>query len=151
TTGPGPNANDNLVAVGTPGGADFRLVTIDPSGIALSQYANFTTTTGMSYIGWAGDHTLDLRSDIEGPGGSYSPTGVVGPPLIFDAISDPRFPDAPAFGPDDIETAIAFDLNPNATSATVSFFMEASVIPAPSVGTVGLLTLGGLTLRCRRA
>jgi hypothetical protein len=112
-------SNNNLVVLGTPGADDFQLLTIHSSlNAGVSHAATYNTATGMTYVGWAADEFSDLRTAITGGGASYSIAGVVDtsdlPP-----ITDSRYPGDPAYGPEDITSAIAFDLDPNATFASV--------------------------------
>jgi hypothetical protein len=114
-------SDDHLIVIGTPGTASFQLLTIDDNNnVGVSHAANYLSASNFTYIGWAADEFADLRNAITGAGASYSIPGVVDtsslPPIV-----DPRFPGQPAFGPEDITSAIAFDINPNATSASVIF------------------------------
>lgn len=124
-------SDDHLIVIGTAGAADFQLLTIDddlPIGVAHA--AGYLTAVNMTYIGWAADEFADLRSAITGSGATYSIVGVVDtsdlPP-----ITDSRFPSTPAFGPKDITSAIAFDVDPNATFASVLFSLGGSPTGAP--------------------
>ena len=111
--------DDHLVVVGTPGAANFQLLTIDDNfSVGVSHAAGYLTATNMTYTGWAADRFPQLRTAITGPGASYSIPGVVDT-VDLPPIADPRFPGQPAFGPTDIISAIVFDVDPNATSASV--------------------------------
>lgn len=148
-------SDDHLVVIGTPGGADFQLLTIDDDlPIGVSHAAGYTTATNMTYIGWAADEFSDLRSAITGSGAAYSIPGVVDT-TDLPPITDSRFPGNPAFGPEDITSAIAFDVDPNATFASVLFSLGGSPTGAPppppppppngqvpEPGTLTLLALG---------
>ncbi len=131
-------SDDRLVVIGTPGQADFQLLTIDDNNdVGVSHGANYLTATGMTYAGWAARQFSSLRGAITGPGESYSIAGnVTGIP----AITDARFPGAQVFGTLDITSAIAFDFDPNATLASVNFTLGGlpSGRPIPTCGEPGL-------------
>lgn len=145
-------SDDHLVVIGTPGGADFQLLTIDnDQPVGVSHAAGYLTANGMTYTGWAADEFSDLRTAITGPGASYSVAGVVDT-TDLPPITDSRFPGSPAFGPRDITSAIAFDVDPNATFASVLFSLGGSPTGTPTpppdgqVPEPGSLTLLGLGL-----
>lgn len=150
------NGDDHLIVVGTPGAADFQLLTIDDNfSVGVSHAAGYLTATNMTYTGWAADDFAELRTAITGPGASYSIPGVVDT-VDLPPIADPRFPGQPAFGPEDITSAIVFDVNPNAMSASVLLSLggsPAGIIPdlppapptpnqVPEPGSLTLLALG---------
>lgn len=158
-------SDDRLIVLGTPGASDFQLLTIDDiDNVGVAHSATYLTATNMTYIGWAADRFSDLRDAIEGPGALYSIPGVVDitdlPPIIG---GDPRFPGRPAFGDNDITSAIAFDLNATASSASLIFALGGSpegsppppieAVPEPStlvlLGT-GLAGVAGAASRRRR-
>lgn len=117
-------SDDRLIVLGTPGGADFNLLTIDDDNdVGISHSASYLTAQGMDYIGWAADEFSDLRSAITGAGAAYSIAGVVDTGSLPDLGigGDARFPGAQAYGPEDITSAIAFDFDPDATFASVIF------------------------------
>jgi hypothetical protein len=133
------NSGDNLVVQGTSGQPGFQLLTVDSSinGLGLSQSADFLNVTGMTYTGWAARPFSSLVSAITGAGASYSIPGVItGIPSTVDS----RFPGSPAYGTADVTSAIAFDFDPSATSATMQFTMSGSSVPEP--GTWMLVLMG---------
>jgi hypothetical protein len=89
----------------------------------------------MTYIGWAADRFNDLRNTIGGAGVTYSIPGEVDTTDLPEIIGgDSRFPGLPAFGPADISSAIAFDLDPEATFASVIFALGGSLAGEPPPG-----------------
>ena len=145
-------SNDVLVQLGTNGANDFNLLTIDQTdNVGVSHAATYNTAQGMAYIGWAADEFSDLRTRIVNGTQNYAIGGIVDTtslPVIVGG--DSRFPGAPAFGPADITSAIAFDLDPNATFASTIFTLGGAPsgtpppppdqVPAPA--SLWLLALG---------
>ncbi|MDH3660427.1 MAG: PEP-CTERM sorting domain-containing protein [Alphaproteobacteria bacterium] len=159
-------SDDHLVVLGTPGGGDFNLLTIDDDqDVGVSHAASYLTAVGMTYDGWAADEFSDLRSAITAGSATYSIAGVVDvaslPPI---AGGDPRFPGADAYGPEDITSAINFTFDPTANFASVIFTLggapDGSPPPPPDdpeiavsePGTLALLGIGlaGLGFAARR-
>jgi hypothetical protein len=155
-------SDDNLIVFGTSGQAGFELLTVDgANAVGVSQSAGFATAQNMTYLGWAADEFADLRTAIQNGTASFSVAGTVD---LGDlpAIADPRFPGRPAFGPSDVTSAIAFALDPNAMSGSVSLALGGSprggpvitpVIPEP--GTFSLMALAAaaalVTRKLRKA
>lgn len=111
--------NDILVKIGIPGTDKFGLLTIDKDdNVGVAQSAGFNSAENITFKGWAASNFKDLKDLIEGTGASYSLPGIITglPPFV-----DPRFPGIDAFGPEDITSALAFDLSPDATQASVVF------------------------------
>jgi hypothetical protein len=112
-----PLGSNDLVVLGTFNQPNFQLVTVqDPANGNIAFTQAQPQVTNANCVGWAAQPFADLRSAITGAGASYSPAGAV---VSLNQTTDSRFPGSPAFGPADITIAIACDLNPNATSATV--------------------------------
>ncbi|MEE9539453.1 MAG: Ig-like domain-containing protein [candidate division NC10 bacterium] len=130
------STDDVLIPIGTPGADDFQLLTLDDNiPIGVSHSATYNTAVGMTYIGWAADRFNDLRNTIGGAGVTYSIPGEVDTTDLPEIIGgDSRFPGLPAFGPADISSAIAFDLDPEATFASVIFALGGSLAGEPPPG-----------------
>jgi hypothetical protein len=116
------SSDDRLILINETSSPVFQLLTIDNvAGIGIAHTVGFQSTVNASYIGWAGSKFPYLREEIIGAiGAQYSISGVVNP-LEFPASVDPRFTFSRAYGPADATAAFAFDLNPNASSATLVF------------------------------
>jgi hypothetical protein len=131
-----PLDTNNLVELGTFGSPDFQLVTVqNPANGDVGMRQVAPVVTNASCIGWAARPYSQLRAAITGAGSSYAPGGSI---VGLGSTTDPRFPGAPAFGPEDITSAIACDLSPTATSATVDFTIsaEGSVVSGVGVPTL---------------
>ena len=118
--------DDLLVLSGTPGQSGFQLFTVDgtyASGIAHGWYPE--NTSSATYVGWAADKYSQLVSAITGAGASYSINGNVDT-VDLPLRTDSRFPGLRVYGPKDVTSAIAFDLDPAATSATITLFLGGS-------------------------
>ena len=127
------STDDVLIPIGTPGADDFQLLTLDDNiPIGVSHSATYNTAVGMTYIGWAADRFNDLRNTIGGAGVTYSISGEVDTTHLPEIIGgDSRFPGLPAFGPADISSAIAYDLDPEATFASVILALGGSLAGEP--------------------
>ena len=123
-------SNDNLAAVGTFGQPGFRLVTVSPSR-RLGPAQQSPLVTNATCPGWAASPYSDLRDLIEGAGTTYAPTGHV---INLPTTLDPRF-GQPAWGPADMTSAVACDLSPGASTATVTF--SVSVEDGAGIPTLG--------------
>ncbi len=137
-------SDDVLIVLGS--GVNVQLLTLDSSqnvGVAQAVMG----LSNVQYLGWAADKYYDLQAAIEGVGAVYSIAGVVDTGDLL-PITDPRYPGSPAYGPTDITTAFAFDLDPGANHASLLFALGGSpsgqppipVIPEP--GTLTLITVG---------
>lgn len=129
--------NDLLYPVGTPGEADFRLFTLDDEErVGFSQggvYVPGTQLVNATYLGWAADEYADLLTDITESGTSYAVAGNI------DQSSLPPFSDPDlgiVYGLEDVTTAMAWAVNPSATSATITTFLDA-VAEDPALGSPG--------------
>ncbi|MCU0876166.1 MAG: GEVED domain-containing protein [Pirellulaceae bacterium] len=129
------NLTQNLLyQVGSPGQADFRLYTLDNGErIGFSQggvYAGGPDLVNATYDGWAADAYSDLVTAIEGPGTTYSPTGNIDTtdltPFIDPALGN-------VHGLADVTTAMAWTVDPTATTARITTFLE--LIPQAPIDT----------------
>jgi hypothetical protein len=141
----GPS-DDILYTTGTPGQPDFRAFTLDgPERVGFSHGGIYQPGSGLvnaTFEGWAADQYPELLSAIIGSGTSYSISGNID---TFDlpAFDDPELGEV--FGPADVTTAFAWRVNPNATSATITTFLE--LVPEnPAAGSdttfIGVQTSG---------
>lgn len=119
-------SDDLLYQTGTPGEADFRAFTLDgPERIGFSQGGIYAPTPSQLenavYEGWAADEYRDLLGDIEGPGTTYTIPGNIDlndlPPVV-----DPQLGDINGLA--DVTTAFAWRVDPTATEAIVTSFLE---------------------------
>ncbi len=118
-------SDDLLFTRGTPGQADFRIFTVDGGErIGFSQggaYLPGSDLVNATYVGWAADDFPLLDAIIQGAGTQYTLAGNI-VAANLPAINDPTL--GAVFGPNDVTTALAWDLNPNATSSLVTTFLE---------------------------
>jgi hypothetical protein len=123
-------SDDVLILVGTPGNADFQMLTLDNTDdLGIGHFADYFPGAA-SYLGFAADEFSDLRSAIEAGTASFSVNGEIDTTSLPPRI-DPRFPAADAFGPADITGAYAFDLDPTISQATLSFSLGGSISGEP--------------------
>ena len=136
------NMDDELIVLGTPGAADFELLTLDVAqGVGVTQSAGYFTATNASYKGWAADKYSDLLALIGGTGAAFSVAGVVDTTSL-PPTHDNRYSGRPAYGPADVTTAIAFDLAPAAYQASLNLALggraEEQLRTVPALGVAGL-------------
>jgi hypothetical protein len=120
------SSNDILFTSGTPGSADFKVFTVDgPERVGFAQSGVYTATASLlenaTWDGWAADEFSDLRSAITGAGTTYSVAGNVDT-TDLPPSADPE--QGTIFGPADVTTAFAWTVNPEATTATITTFLE---------------------------
>ncbi|MEZ6136943.1 MAG: hypothetical protein R3C53_18770 [Pirellulaceae bacterium] len=118
--------DDILYLTGTPGQEDFRAFTLDgPERIGFSQGGIYLPTAGelenATYEGWAADQYRDLLTTIEGAGTTYTVAGNIDTADLTPVV-DPELGDI--FGTADVTTAFAWRVNPLATSARITSFLE---------------------------
>ncbi|HIF34390.1 MAG TPA: hypothetical protein EYQ75_22610, partial [Planctomycetaceae bacterium] len=118
-------SDDFLYLVGTPGDADFRAFTIDDlERIGFSQggvYLPSPDLVNATYTGFAADQYADLLTDIQTTAVPFTVAGTI------DTVALPPFNDpdlGQLFGLNDVTTAFAWNVDPLATTATITTFLE---------------------------
>lgn len=125
--------NDILYLYGSPGQADFRLLTLDNADrVGFAQGGVYTTGAGLQnakYIGFMADKAPDLRTALLA--GSLNTFGIqanaTGAAQNVDVVDLPATADRAlgnVFGTGDVTSAMAWDISPNATTSTVTTFLE---------------------------
>ena len=118
-------SDDILVPVGTPGAADFRAFTLDgPERFGFAHggiYLPGPGLVGATYDGWAADDFPNLSVSITGGGTTYSVPGNINTAALTPFV-DPNL--GAAYGPEDITTAFAWSVDPTATTATITSFLD---------------------------
>lgn len=120
--------DDILYPVGTPGAPDFRAFTLDgPERFGFSHGGIYVPGPGLAnatYDGWAADQYNDLQNAITQQNvapATYSVPGNINLQNLPQQVD----PDLGAiFGPADVTTAFAWSVDPNATTATITSFLE---------------------------
>jgi hypothetical protein len=159
-------SDDIFFTRGSARGGDLNLYTldatldptVDPSElVGLAQGGAYSSAQGLSnasFAGWAAGPFGSLRPLIEGTGLAVSPTGNN---LIQDVYIDPIL--GRVFGPTDVSTALAWDLDPTATSAVLITTLVAvpslsnvppQPVPVPGTGALLAIGLTGLGFHRRR-
>ncbi|HUE72938.1 MAG TPA: GEVED domain-containing protein [Pirellulaceae bacterium] len=117
--------DDLLYLVGTPGQPDFRAFTLDNAErIGFSQGGIYLPGPGLvnaTYDGFAADEFADLRSIIAGAGTTYTINGNIDTTDLT-PFNDPTL--GLVYGLADVTTAFAWTVDPNATTATITSFLE---------------------------
>ena len=147
-------ADDVLTVRGSVAGGDLELFTIDDDElIGISHGGALSTAQGLvnsSFTGWAADEYSDLLSILDGatvPAVSYS--GVIDTVDLV-PFTHPNL--GQSWGPADITSALAWDLDSSATTAVVvttlggipDIVYVPPAVPEPS--TLALLLIGGAGL-----
>lgn len=149
-------SDDVLILLGTPGQPDFQMLTLDNTDdVGIGHFADYFPGSDATYLGFAADEYSDLQTDIEAGSASFSVNGDIDTTSL-PPITDPRFPAADAFGPEDITGAYGFDLNPTSSQATLAFSLGGSIsgdpvgpgpgpdgasTPIPTMSRIGMLVL----------
>lgn len=118
-------SDDFLYLAGTPGEADFRAYTIDSQErIGFSHggfYQSGPELQNATYVGLAADQFRDLANAIETTGTTYTLGGNI------DLVDIPPFIDptlGQVYGRADVTTAFQWRVEPTATSAVMTSFLE---------------------------
>jgi hypothetical protein len=136
-------SDDVLFVQGAAASNDLELFTVDNAEVfGVSHGGAYTGAQGLAgatFAGWAADQFPDLRNAILVLGAMVSPTGVVDttdlPPIVHPVVG-------PAFGPDDITSVLAWDVDPAATTATILTTLGGVPEP-PQPGTATPTATGG--------
>jgi hypothetical protein len=113
--------DDVFLPVGSATTGDLELFTFDsPEVYGLSHSGALLLGTGLqsaSFAGWAADRFNNMKPLIEGVGVGQlvSPTGVI---TNLQGFQHPQL--GPVFGPADIVSVLAWDVDPNAASAVIT-------------------------------
>jgi hypothetical protein len=135
---------DRLIQVGTFGDPGFSLVTqSSENAVGLAQGA--PAVVGATCVGWAGSPFSDLRTLILNAGTTYSPAGNI---IDLAPTKNVNFIGAPTWGPTDITSAIACDLDPNATTAVITLSILALQTPGsvPTLSQWAVIVMIGLLI-----
>jgi IPTL-CTERM motif len=133
---------NNLVQLGTFGTPGFTLLTQSVTGpLGLGQLGPVVTSA--TCVGWAAAPFSDLIDAVEGGGATYAPAGSIS---NLSPTKDFHFPAAPAWGIADITSAIACDLSPSATTATIVLSLVATQTPKviPTLSEWGVMVMVAL-------
>lgn len=129
----GFNNADRLGVFGTPGLNNFRLLSIDGiEAVGFTRGASFNNSTNATYVGWAASDggTLVTRILSQQPI-LFTPAGNIDTGEL-QQFNDPRYPGVPVYrgsGTSTPASAFAFDLNPAATIATISVYIDYQTQP----------------------
>ncbi len=119
-------SDDFLTTTGLPGQEDFRAFTLDGINRVGFSHGGFyaddgTNQINATYTGWAADEFSDLRNQIIGGTQAFSVDGIIDL-TDLPVLNDAEF--SPAFGPEDVTTAFAWNTVATATNSTVTNFLE---------------------------
>ncbi len=112
------SSDDVFFTRGSLGNQNLELFTIDNSkAFGISHSGAFTGAGGLeasSFAGWAADRWDSIVPRIQGGGQSVALAGVINnlPPYTHPLVG-------PVYGPQDIVSVMAWDVDPNATRATI--------------------------------
>ncbi|MGH8566147.1 MAG: hypothetical protein ACREXW_19525 [Gammaproteobacteria bacterium] len=111
--------DDVFLPVGAAASGDLELFTFDNTDVyGLSHSGALLPGTDLqnaSFAGWAADRFNNMKPLIAGVGQLVSPTGVI---TRLDPVQHPQL--GPVFGPADIVSMLAWDVDPNVASAVIS-------------------------------
>ena len=147
--------NDVLLIRGSAAGGDLGLFVYDnpaPFGVSQSGWLNSGQgLAGAMFAGWAADRFDDILPQITAGTLAVSLAGNIDeadlPPLQHPQLG-------PVYGPEDVTLAVAWDMHPSATSATIGTSLQFHPMSIPPAtldvdddGTVQALTDGLLIMR----
>ncbi len=139
--------NDVFSHTGSAVAGNLKLFTFDNTDVyGLSHSGTLLPGTGLqnaSFAGWAADRFDSIISRIFTTGQPVSPTGVNN----LQRLQHPQL--GPVFGPEDIVSVLAWDVDPTASSAVITTSLRGIPISAEAQP-VGNLLVGNNQLRCRR-
>lgn len=112
------SGNDVFFTRGDAASTSLELFTVDnTSAIGVSHGGGFSAAQGLSnsfFAGFAADTYPAIEPRIVGAGQTVSVTGVISiPPLVHPIVG-------PAFGPTDVVSVLAWDVNPEASVAVIT-------------------------------
>jgi hypothetical protein len=112
------SGDDVFLTRGALATGDLQLFTLDNvESYGISHSGAFTAADGLvssSFAGWAADVYNLMAARITGDGQPIDPQGVI---MNLPSFQHPVV--GPAYGPADIVSVLAWDVDPNATSATI--------------------------------
>src|SRR5439155_14029195 len=115
-----------------------RAFTLDgPERIGFSQGGVYTAATGLvnaTYDGFAADSYSNLLTAITGGGTTYTPAGNINTARLV-PFNDPTLGNV--YGLADVTTAFAWSVDPNATTSTITSFLELVPQNPANAGTAG--------------
>ena len=130
----GPN-DDLLFVSGAPGTPNFEVYTLDNAErIGFSQSGVYAPSDGLvnaTWDGWAADQFPLLKNTITGAGTTFSENGNINTAALT-PFNDPDL--GIVYGLADVTTAFAWTLNPGATEATVTTFLNL-ILEDPTIDT----------------
>lgn len=98
--------------------SDLELFTVDDNEVfGVSHSGSLSSARGLvnaGFAGWAADEYDNMRPSIQGSGQPVAPTGII---MSLPAIAHPVV--GAAFGPSDIVSVLAWDVDPEAATAAV--------------------------------
>ena len=124
--------DDVFLSVGTAASGDLELFTFDNTDVyGLSHSGALLPGTDLQnalFTGWAADRFNNMKPLIAGVGQLVSPTGVITNLL---GLQHPQL--GSVFGPADIVSVLAWDVDPNAASAVITTSLGGIPISAQTV------------------
>ncbi|MHC4406568.1 MAG: PPC domain-containing protein, partial [Planctomycetota bacterium] len=130
--------SDFLTTVGTPGQPDFRALALDSiervGFLVGGFYQPGPELVNATFDGWHADGFNDVYAGIVGAGLTYSVPGVIDTTTL-PPFQDPQF--GQVYGLGDVNFGFAWTLDPNATTATVTTFLELVESPGALGGDAG--------------